>query len=146
MSILKNTLLASIGVLHVTKEKAEKIIYDLIKKGELDKKSVWEAYEENLQIALKHVEKLIKSLRGKTVITSDHGNLFGERLFPFPVKRYGHPCGVYKKHLVKVPWLIIENGERKSIKISEKAANEGQIDDSERETIKQRLRTLGYLE
>ncbi len=37
MSILKNTILASIGVLHVTKEKAESIIDDLIKKGELDK-------------------------------------------------------------------------------------------------------------
>lgn len=37
MSILKNTILASIGMLHVTRKKAEKIIDDLIKRGELDK-------------------------------------------------------------------------------------------------------------
>jgi polyhydroxyalkanoate synthesis regulator phasin len=37
MSILKNTVLASIGAIQVTKAKAEKIIDDLIKKGELDK-------------------------------------------------------------------------------------------------------------
>ncbi len=37
MSNLKNTILASIGVLHVTKAKAESIIDDLIKKGDLDK-------------------------------------------------------------------------------------------------------------
>ncbi len=37
MSLLKNTILASIGVIQVTKEKAEKIIDDLIKKGDLDK-------------------------------------------------------------------------------------------------------------
>ena len=37
MSILRNTVLASIGMLHVTKAKAEKIIDDLIKQGKLDK-------------------------------------------------------------------------------------------------------------
>lgn len=53
MSILKNTLLASIGVLHVTKEKAEKIIDDLIKKGELDKSSRKKAVMELLEKAEK---------------------------------------------------------------------------------------------
>jgi polyhydroxyalkanoate synthesis repressor PhaR len=50
MSILKNTVLASIGALHVTKEKAEKIIDDLIKRGELDesqrKKAVMELLDK----------------------------------------------------------------------------------------------------
>ena len=122
------------------------VIWFWVKNGEIDKKSVWDAYEENLEIALKHVEKLLKNLKGKTVITADHGNLFGERLLPFPVKAYGHPCGIYKKQLIKVPWLIIENGERKTINTSSEAGNEEQIEDSERETIKQRLQELGYLE
>lgn len=51
MSLLKNTLLASIGILHVTKEKAEKIIDDLIKKGELDKSSRKKAVMELLEKA-----------------------------------------------------------------------------------------------
>ncbi len=36
MSLLKNTVLASIGVFQVSKEKAEEVIDDLIKRGELD--------------------------------------------------------------------------------------------------------------
>lgn len=46
MSVLRNTILASIGAIQVTKAKAEKIIDDLIKKGDLDhsdrKKAVME--------------------------------------------------------------------------------------------------------
>ena len=37
MSLLRNTVLASIGMLHVTRAKAEKIIDDLIKRGEVDR-------------------------------------------------------------------------------------------------------------
>ncbi len=53
MSILKNTVLASIGVLQVTKEKAEKIIDELIKKGELDKSNRKKAILELLAKAEK---------------------------------------------------------------------------------------------
>ena len=53
MSILKNTILASIGALHVTKEKAEKIIDDLIKRGELDKSERKKAVMELLDKAEK---------------------------------------------------------------------------------------------
>lgn len=51
MSVLKNTILASIGVFHVTKAKAEKIIDDLIKKGELDKSDRKKAVMEMLEKA-----------------------------------------------------------------------------------------------
>ena len=53
MSILKNTVLASIGVIQVTKAKAEKVIDDLIKKGELDKSSRKKAVMELLEKAEK---------------------------------------------------------------------------------------------
>ena len=48
MSILKNTILASIGAFNVSKEKAEKIIDDLIKRGEVDKSSRKKAVMELL--------------------------------------------------------------------------------------------------
>ena len=51
MSILKNTILASLGALQVTKEKATKIIDDLIKKGELDSSERKKAIMELLKIA-----------------------------------------------------------------------------------------------
>ena len=53
MSVLKNTVLASIGAFHVTKAKAEAIIDDLIKKGELDKSDRKKAVMEMLDKAEK---------------------------------------------------------------------------------------------
>lgn len=57
MSILKNTILASIGVIQVTKAKAEKIIDELIKKGDLDKSDRKKAVMELLDKAEKSTTK-----------------------------------------------------------------------------------------
>lgn len=62
MSLLKNTILASIGALQVTKEKAEKVIDDLIKKGELDKSSRKKAVMELLDKADKSTAKFRKKV------------------------------------------------------------------------------------
>ncbi|MCH7948026.1 MAG: phasin family protein [candidate division Zixibacteria bacterium] len=51
MSILKNTILASLGALQVTKEKATRIIDELIKKGELDSSERKKAIMELLKKA-----------------------------------------------------------------------------------------------
>lgn len=58
MSILKNTILASIGVIQVTRAKAEKVIDELIKKGELDKSSRKAAVMELLDKAESSTSKL----------------------------------------------------------------------------------------
>jgi len=60
------------------------------------------AYEGNLKLVLKHVEELIGKLDGKIVITSDHGEMFGE----YGV--YSHHKGMYTRVLMEVPWLEIE--------------------------------------
>lgn len=61
MSILKNTVLASIGAFQVTKAKAEKIIDDLIKKGDLKESDRKTAVLELLEKA----EKSTASIRSK---------------------------------------------------------------------------------
>jgi len=58
MSILRNTVLASIGALQVTKAKAEKIIDELIKKGDLDKSDRKKAVMELLAKAEKSTAEL----------------------------------------------------------------------------------------
>lgn len=58
MSVLKNTVLASIGAFHVTKAKAEKIIDDLIKQGDLDKSDRKKAIMEMLEKAEKSTSDL----------------------------------------------------------------------------------------
>ena len=64
MSVLKNTVLASIGAYHVTKAKAEKIIDDLIQKGDLDKsdrkKAVLEMLNKAEESTSKWKEKIAK--------------------------------------------------------------------------------------
>lgn len=64
MSVLRNTVLASIGAFQVTKAKAEKIIDDLIKKGELNKsdrkKAVLELLDKAEKSTAKFREKVLK--------------------------------------------------------------------------------------
>lgn len=66
MSILRNTVLAFVGALHVTKNQAEKIIDELIKKGELDKSKRKEAVMELLDKAEKSTETWRKKLAKET--------------------------------------------------------------------------------
>ena len=88
----------------------EVTVWKIIEKEKIDMKRVWEAYEENLRIALPHVKKLISILPGRNVATSDHGNAVGERFHPLiPLRVYGHPCGFRLDVLKQVPWLIYEN-------------------------------------
>jgi len=57
-----------------------------------------EAYESNLELVLKNIPKL----EGKTVISSDHGNLFGEH------GQYGHPPNKNYKELIEVPYFEVK--------------------------------------
>jgi hypothetical protein len=120
-------------------------VWDMLQRGEIDGSTLWEAYVENLEITLPHVEELVGELGGRTVVTSDHGNLVGERPSPCPVpmKMYGHPPGVHADSLVKVPWLVIEGEDRRTV-FAESGADATTRDDSDDAT--ERLRDLGYLE
>lgn len=106
----------------------------------VDTDRLWALYEHNLDIVLDSVDRLINSLDGKVVITSDHGNMLGERSAPIPIREWGHPRGIHTPQLVEVPWLEIE-GERREITAEDpKNPNRPDTDTS----VKQRLRDLGY--
>ena len=75
------------------------------------KKLIW-AYEENLRIAIPYVELLLHKLRGKTIVTADHGELFGEPVTSLlPIKVYGHGVG-RNLNLIRVPWWAIKDEDR----------------------------------
>lgn len=104
------------------------------------------AYKENLQEVIPAVRHLLKDLSGKTIVTSDHGQLLGDRIRPIPIRDYGHPNGIYHEKLVKVPWLIHDSGQRRKIMsgnsntdYDQKARDE--LDDK----AKEHLENLGYL-
>ncbi|WP_153952565.1 hypothetical protein [Halosegnis longus] len=98
-------------------------------------------YNQNLREVLPYIEQLIDDISGKIVITSDHGNMLGERGFPIPVKIWGHPRGIYADELVKIPWLTIKNGSRPEIKAEPPDSVCSGVDNS---TIGERLKQLGY--
>ena len=119
-----------------------------------DRKSVWEqlyersisietvreAYRENLEITLPHIERLIETFDEYTAITSDHGNALGERAWPVPTKIYGHPPDIRMPALTDVPWLVTNIENRKQVIAEESSA--ANVD--HQETISQRLADLGY--
>lgn len=116
-------------------------IYQIKKKYSVSDTELRDAYRENLELVLKHTHDLLDSLSGRTVVTSDHGDLLGERMFPIPLKGYGHPNGIYQDELVTVPWLISESGPRREIIPEEPEA----ITEYDDEAIEQNLKDLGYL-
>lgn len=114
-------------------------------KGNLDVSTdeLWSMYVDNLEYVLEHVAELLDSLSGKTVVTADHGNYVGERASPIPIREYGHPRGLYDDPVIRVPWFVSENGDRRQITAS---SNEDDSEDVEMNLLAERLRHLGYRE
>jgi len=110
----------------------------LSKRPEASKKTIRRAYRENLKYVLNYIPELLDILPGKTVITSDHGELLGEQLGIFPCELYGHFEGVYVEELVNVPWNIIESDNRKTI------TEDWPLEDEFGTDVRKQLEQLGY--
>jgi hypothetical protein len=108
-------------------------IWNQILFGEIEPGEVWSCYEENLLEVLPCVRELSQKLGGKTVISSDHGNAFGE----WGV--YGHPAGMYIPSLKRVPWLELPFESRRLIEAADASTKIG------REIPEAKLRDLGYI-
>lgn len=114
--------------------------------GKLDipRKKLWSIYTDNLEYVLKHVEKLLAGISGKTIVTGDHGNYVGERASPIPIREYGHPRGLYDDPVVRVPWLVYKHGDRREIQHANTNVTESGTDAIESGIVNERLRDLGY--
>lgn len=107
--------------------------------GRISEQQVRRAYRENLDIVLPEVGRLRSEMTGKVVLTSDHGNLYGKRVSPLPVRIYGHPPGIHDPELTAVPWVEFPHDERRSISHADERATSEQFED-----VEERLRDLGY--
>ncbi|WP_233547711.1 MULTISPECIES: hypothetical protein [Haloferax] len=112
-------------------------------KRSVSRHTVWEAYRENLRAALPAVEELMMALLGRTVVTSDHGNMIGDRAAPIPIREWGHPPGIYTEELVTVPWLVYDNGDRREIVSGESVTTDATVSS---DIVTERLKNLGYVE
>lgn len=109
----------------------------------VDHSELIQAYKDTLTRVLPAVKRLVHYVNGKSVITSDHGNVFGERVHPIPYREWGHPPGIHVPKLVRVPWLKCQsNGSRREV-ISEDSGEQSELTDEE--PVGDRLSALGYV-
>lgn len=115
----------------------------LAEEGRLDIKLLRQATLDNLELVLEEVQKLIGKLDGKIVVTSDHGEAFGEKFV------FGHSSGIYTKELTEIPWFLVNNG--KKIKSNKEVENHrtgksNKPTGEDNDKLVQRLRALGYMD
>lgn len=108
--------------------------YELLEEGRSSRDEVYDAYKETLRWVLDDVEELLENIDAeKVVITSDHGEAFGEW------KAYGHPEGFPHPVVRKVPWV--------ETTAKDKHTREPNIEiesDSVETDVAEHLRDLGY--
>lgn len=112
-----------------------------IGRSPVDSQTARDAYIENFVFVQEYVQELLDELDGKSVITSDHGNLLGERLWPLPIRKYGHPKGIRKPGLVEVPWHEVPFDQRRTT-TTDTPEEMTAVSDS---VVEQRLENLGYV-
>lgn len=105
--------------------------------GEIEPETGWELHVENLRLVLNEVDVLRENLDAEElVISSDHGQAFGER------KIYGHPCRVPINALRTVPWETTVATDERTYS-PDITLDQG----SDPETsLEEKLRALGYRE
>jgi hypothetical protein len=118
--------------------------WDRVGMGQLDasESEIKKAYEENLRLTLPYVSDLMNTIKGKHVVTADHGEAINDIAWPIPHRIYGHPIGLYIDELVNVPWQSHVNGSRRRI-IAEDPDHKRKSTDQN--IIDDRLRDLGYI-
>lgn len=85
MSILKNTVLASIGAFEVTKAKAEEIIDELIKKGELNKSDRTQAVMELVEKAENSTTKVYNRVAQEVSKASEEVSRVSDQIMKYKV-------------------------------------------------------------
>lgn len=116
-------------------------IWERGRANDVSDEAIWKGYVENLELVIDKLRPFLSEVDGKSVVTSDHGNLVGERLSPIPTrKKYGHPYGVHAEELVKVPWFIVDNDSRRNISDDPPVEQET----VSKETVTEHLEALGY--
>jgi len=112
---------------------AETDVWHRIRRGDLERETVWRAYCANLRIALESVARLRRNIDGQLVLTADHGNALGE----FGV--WGHP-DVPVAGIREVPWVAVDATDRRTSEPTIKPPTDEASDGD----IEARLAALGY--
>jgi len=95
-------------------------------------------YLRNLHITLPYVKRLVDVSPGKVVVTSDHGEIMGERVHPLlPFRAYGHNTYFRSDVAIEVPWLVVGEGDKSPLSLEDELRREG----VGKEILRMRLRS-----
>lgn len=129
------------GIDELEEQKTKYSIFDAVSDGEITHYELRESYKQSLKIVLDHVETLVDRIEGKKIISSDHGELLGEKLLPFlGPRKYSHHTDLKTPELRLVPWLIIDSEDRR--KVIEESPPETNTTDQD--GLEEKLAALGY--
>lgn len=77
---------------------------DAIRHGRISMDTLRQAYEDNLKLALASFGGVVDKLKGRIIVTADHGEFLGEhKEYLFHPDTEDHPI------LREVPWCVIDN-------------------------------------
>ena len=123
-------------------------VWNRLRRGELDRDTVWSAYRANLEYVLDSAAVLLDNVdANRVVVTADHGNALGEH------RMYGHPMYAPTDALREVPWCVTTATDTGAYHPELDAPDEavGGIETTEQETngdesdVERKLEHLGYL-
>lgn len=101
--------------------------WNKLQNREISRERVWKSYRANLRYALEKVVDLVEAADGRVVLSSDHGQAFGE----WGV--YGHPPSTRTREVLDVPWAVVKE-RSPGVDIN------GKVD----EDVDKKLAALGY--
>ncbi len=106
--------------------------WDYLKEGHVSTNELWKRYKRNLENVFESALNLVADIKGRVVITADHGNLIGE------YGLYGHPGHTRLPPLVDVPWIEMTGDGKRSLDTVQPQENY-RVDN-----MSDRLAALGY--
>lgn len=125
--------------------------YEAARAGTVDASVMRDVYTQNLNWVLEEIQPLLDDISGKTVVTSDHGELLGEGM-PHWMKLmhnrwgnqwdnydFGHYSDIDVTELVTVPWHELPFKSRRKI-----VSEEPVVDEFNTDSIQDQLEALGY--
>lgn len=110
-------------------------IWKQLRRGQIDRSTVWSAYLDNLRWVLDEIKIFLENVDGRVAITADHGEAFGE----WGV--YAHPTGCPLPVVREVPWVEIEATDRRTRNLFQQTDTSVSFSKGD---VAQRLEALGY--
>jgi len=113
--------------------------FDALRDGKATKSEIWDLYLDNLRLVMDEVELLLKNLdANKVIITSDHGEAFGEHGV------YEHPDGFPFPNVKRVPWVETSASDQRTHTPEPDSLSRPETKDIE-DDLQDHLRDLGYV-